>query len=856
MFRRIASFTFRFRFWIVGFWLVAAGLLYLLAPALSQVSSITEANFLPANSESLRARELIARYFPATQSASTVTLVFFDPRQINAVDRAYAQQVSDWLGSGSTSFKVNNVTSVFVNPALESRLVSPDRTTMLVNAGLDTAAFESGSLTAASQIRAHLQSIPSGLQIYVSGEVGVYSDLFDSLNKTLTLTTVITMVLVILLLMAIFRSPVAALVPLATVGISFVVARGLTAFIGQAGVPVWSQIEIFLIVLIFGVGTDYCLFLISRYREELERQTDRRAALETAVTKIGVVISASAFAVIAGLAGMAVAHYQMIQTMGPLLGVAILITLLAALTLTPALAAIAGRQLFWPRRTTMKANRPHRAGIWDRIAAISTGRPLVVIGVVVLVLLLPFLALPSLHSSFDQMAEIPASSDSVAGYNILKKHYDIGAMDPLSVVLKAPAGQNLTSPAALNSLLRISGAITQVPGVVKVESLLQPDGQTTAGFTVSGQLSAIGQGLEAGLASSQTNPATLTTNATAGLKQLGAYLNELAQNFAWVKTDAVYNRLAADFSSLQQMVTQLPAVAGNSATTAVSAALTQAAGTLSTDLQDLAREFVAAGNPVFLSPTLLASSSQSAALLNLFFSPDRQATLMYVVLNAYPQSDGALNAVDGVRTALASEVKLTSLAGAETAVGGTSAELNDVRHVIDQDFSRILIVELVAIFIVLGLLLRSLIAPLYLLLTVLLSYGATLGLVSWIFQDILGQDGVSFLIPIFVLVLLIALGSDYNIFLMSRVREESQTRPTLTGTRLAAIATGGVITACGIILAGTFGALVITPIRTMMQIGAAVAIGVLIDTFIVRAWLVPAIASRLGRWNWWPAKRG
>ena len=225
------------------------------------------------------------------------------------------------------------------------------------------------------------------------------------------------------------------------------------------------------------------------------------------------------------------------------------------------------------------------------------------------------------------------------------------------------------------------------------------------------------------------------------------------------------------------------------------------------------------------------------------------------MLNSYPQSDGALTAVGDARKAITSSINGTSLRGSEAVIGGTSAELADVRQILDQDFSRVIIVVLAAIFIVLGLLLRSLIAPLYLLMTVLLSYGTTLGIVSWIFQGILGQEGISFLIPIIVFVLLVALGSDYNIFLMSRVREESQTQSTRNGARVAAMATGGVITACGIILAGTFGALVVTPIRTMLQIGAAVSIGVLIDTFIVRALLVPAIASLLGRWNWWPSKQ-
>jgi RND superfamily putative drug exporter len=168
----------------------------------------------------------------------------------------------------------------------------------------------------------------------------------------------------------------------------------------------------------------------------------------------------------------------------------------------------------------------------------------------------------------------------------------------------------------------------------------------------------------------------------------------------------------------------------------------------------------------------------------------------------------------------------------------------------------IMIVVICAIFVVLAVLLKSLIAPLYLLATVLLSYGATLGIVTWIFQGIMGQAGVSFTIPIVLFVLLVALGSDYNIFLMSRVREESETHPTREGARLAAMVTGAVITACGIILAGTFASLTITPIRTLTQLGAAVAIGVFIDTFFVRALLVPAIASLLGKWNWWPSKHG
>src|SRR4030042_226076 len=129
----------------------------------------------------------------------------------------------------------------------------------------------------AQEIRDHLSAVPGGLEVYVSGQVGVYADLFTSLMKSIDLTTLITVILVIVLLIFIYRSPVAALVPLATIGLAFLVARGALGFIGQAGVAIWTQLDVFLIVLVFGIGTDYCLFLVSRFREELGRSA-RRAA--------------------------------------------------------------------------------------------------------------------------------------------------------------------------------------------------------------------------------------------------------------------------------------------------------------------------------------------------------------------------------------------------------------------------------------------------------------------------------------------------------------------------------------------------------------------------------------------------
>jgi RND superfamily putative drug exporter len=149
---------------------------------------------------------------------------------------------------------------------------------------------------------------------------------------------------------------------------------------------------------------------------------------------------------------------------------------------------------------------------------------------------------------------------------------------------------------------------------------------------------------------------------------------------------------------------------------------------------------------------------------------------------------------------------------------------------------------------VLILLLRAIVAPVYLVLTVLLSYATSLGLSTVILRNVFGQPGMNYFIPLMVFVLLVALGSDYNIFLMSRVREESSTRPLRSGIRVASARTGTVITSAGLILAGT-------PLQLLFQVGLTVALGVLIDTFIVRSLLVPAITAFIGEKAWWPWHR-
>ena len=216
----------------------------------------------------------------------------------------------------------------------------------------------------------------------------------------------------------------------------------------------------------------------------------------------------------------------------------------------------------------------------------------------------------------------------------------------------------------------------------------------------------------------------------------------------------------------------------------------------------------------------------------------------------------ALDAVPELRILARQAASALGLPPRGVLVGGDTAEAYDTRTAGDRDSLVVLPLILLAIGVVLALLLRSLIAPLYLMATIAFTYFATLGLVVVVFIVLVGQTGLGPAVPFFLFVFLNALSVDYNIYLMSRIREEARAAPLREATRHALARTGPVITSAGIILAGTFSALMTLPLQDLLQLGFGVAIGVLMDTFITRTLIVPAVVSLMGRWNWWPSRIG
>jgi uncharacterized membrane protein YdfJ with MMPL/SSD domain len=237
-----------------------------------------------------------------------------------------------------------------------------------------------------------------------------------------------------------------------------------------------------------------------------------------------------------------------------------------------------------------------------------------------------------------------------------------------------------------------------------------------------------------------------------------------------------------------------------------------------------------------------------------FNSRDGSTTRLEVIFEEDPYSEQTLIKISEIRGGISGILESSNYRDVEVLVGGDTAIVADDKSAIDRDMVVLAPVILLAVFVVLIVLQRAVVVPIYLMFSIIISYAATYGFSIFIFQNILGHNGVAYSNGVWIFVFLVALGADYNIFVMSRIREEVTKTGFQKGIATAVGKTGGVVTSAGIILAGTFSVLTTLPLRDIFQLGFAVMLGVLIDTFIVRALLVPSMAAMIGKYNWWPSK--
>lgn len=756
-------------------WFVVAGLIVPLAPTLSDISTNDRLEFLPADAESTRAAELVREEYP--RSSTPAIVVFRNLDGLSDADLESARTVYDAVAAMAQEpgSNVAGVVSIFNLPQARGQLVSPDETTMTMIVPISGSRTEPAFGDRVDAIRDVTAQAGGEVQVKVSGPAGLIADLVAVFSDIDLFLLLVTASLVLVLLMLIYRSPVIAIVPLLIVGLVLQLAGGLAALVLRAvDFPVDGQTSGIMTVILFGAGTDYYLFIASRYREELRRHEDKHVAMRAAMRGVSeAILSAGATLMLAALL-LLLAVFGSFRSLGPVVAIAIGTMMLAALTLIPAILAIIGRNGFWPFRPRYSpdAENEQVSRVWSRIGKMVLNRPAAVLGVTTLVLLVMASGILRYAPSYDTLESLPSDVESVEGFQLLRAGFPAGDLAPTDVYVRFPAGQSAFDPANMATLQAVSEALAGLEHVVQVSGPTAPSG--------------VGQ---------------------------GPGLDDVRQ---------AYDQAPPDLRA-QIDEARVTGQAGPPAGVDASSPEAQAVGLYTQALQ--------------------------------FMSIDTSVARVEVVLDLNPYGAEAMDLVPTIRDTARSAAAAAGLDGTSVLVGAETAQNADARSAVTRDELLVLPAILLAIMLVLGLLLRSVVAPLYLGATILLTYFATLGLSILVFRYVFGQESVGSSVPFYLFVFLNGLGVDYSIYLMSRIREESERMPLRLATEYALERTGGVITSAGIILAGTFAALMTLPLRDLFQLGFAVAIGVLLDTFVTRSLLAPSLVELLGKWNWWPDRQ-
>ena len=742
LFAAFSRFIVRFRWLVIVAWLVGTVALATLLPSLGSVAGNGNAAFLPASSPSVRADALAATFQSATYGTATYiaavptgTLTSADDTAIDGVEQALRKLP-----------RVLSVTDqgVSANGRAREALVVLD-----VPAGSsDTAATRT-----VKEMRATLAAAgaPAGLAMHLTGSVPQAIDQQQQTAQIQGLTELLSFIFILVLLLVIFRAALAPIVALFPSAVALVAAGPLIAASSHLGIAVSSLTQILLVVIMLGAGTDYGLFLIFRVREEVRRGREIHEAVACSLAKVGESITFSALTVIAALASLTLASFGLYKGLGPGLAIGVAVALAANLTLLPALLAVFGRAVFWPRIPSVG---PAKRGVWGHVAGRIVGRPVLTLSIGLVVFIGLAASLVAYEPSGFANPPAPARSDSSRGQVLLQADYPSSELDPTSVLYRLPVSV-WDEPQVLATAqegLQRSGVFATVTGV------LDADGSVTAA-------------------------------------QLAAAHAELAA-----------------YGPLDALPTTPP--------------------------------------PGSSIPLDVYNAYHASAQ---FISPDGR-TLQFLTSLAAGTSTGsaATDAVPAVRAAVGAvgdEIHATA-----SGVSGNAPSDADVAALAKGDLMKIIPIVLLVLALLLALVLRSLVAPLYLVVSVGLSYLASLGLAVLVFVIIGGQDGINFVLPFLMFIFIMALGEDYNILVMTRIREEARHAPLRVAVRRAVEATGTTVTSAGLILAGTFGVLTFAGDAQVQEIGVGLAAGILLDTFLVRTLLVPSTVVLFGRWNWWPSK--
>ncbi|WP_375486595.1 RND family transporter [uncultured Mycobacterium sp.] len=907
---------------IILFWVGVAAITNIAVARLESVAQAHQVGMSSPSAPALQAMKHIGKVFQQFDSDSAAMIVLEGDKPLGDDAHRFYDTLIRRLETDKKH--VEHIQDFWGDPLTASASQSNDGKAALVQvylAGNQGDALASESVDAVRNIVDHTPA-PKGVHAYVTGAAPLITDQFEVGNKGILKVTLITFLVIVMMLAWVYRSAITTLMVLITVLVELAAARGVVAVLGNLNLIELSTFSVNILTLLaIAAGTDYAIFVLGRYHEARAAGEERKTAFDTMFHGTAHVVLGSGLTITGAVFCLRFARQPYFESMGVPSAVGMLVSVMTALTLAPAVLAVGSRFGLLEPEVTMRTRG------WRRIGTAIVRWPAPILTVTIAVALIGLVALPGYKTSYDSKPYLPAATPAKVGYAAAERHFSQARLNP--ELLMVEADHDLRDPADMLVLERVAKNVFHTPGIAKVQAITRPLGTPLDHSSIPFQLSqqSVGQVMNlkyqkdraadllkqaAELRKTinilqqqyalQQQTAAATHEQTQSFHDTIATINELRDKIAnfddffrpirsyfyWEKHcydipicfafrslfDALdgIDELADQFASITASLDKLDALQPqlvalippqiNSQMTNLELTLSNYATNSGINNQSayandnpaaMGQAFDKAKNDdSFYLPPEVFSNPDFKRGLKLFMSPDGKAAEMIITHEGDPATPRGISHVDAIKNAAKESVKGTPLEGSHIYLAGTAATYKDIQDSIKYDLMIVGIAALSLILLIMMIITRSLVAAIVIVGTVALSLGASFGLSVLLWQDILGIQ-LYWVVLALAVILLLAVGSDYNLLLISRFKEEIGAG-LKTGIIRSMAGSGSVVTSAGLVFAATMATFAFSALVILAQVGTTIALGLLFDTLIVRSFMTPSVATLLGRWFWWPQR--
>ncbi|MFC5335905.1 MMPL/RND family transporter [Mycobacterium branderi] len=919
---KFMRFVRRFAVPIIVAWLLLTVAVNVLVPPIESVARSHAVTMSPQDAPAMIAAKRIGAKFHESDSDSIAMVVLESDQQLGEHAHRYYDGLVEKLQADYQH--VQHVHNVWGDPLTAAGVQSRDGKAAYVQLNL---AGNQGSTLGNESVKAVRDVVdgsapPQGLKVYVTGPAALTTDMNEAADKSMFKMMGVTGVVIMIMLFITYRSISTVLLVLVMVGFEMGTARGVVAILGNYGLLGFSTFVVAMLSsLAIAAGTDYAIFLIGRYHEARQAGEDRETAYYTMFRGTYHVILGSGLTIAGATFCLHLARLSYFKALGIPSALGLLVVIAGALTVGPAVVAVASRfGLLEPKRMAKTRG-------WRRIGAAAVRWPAPVFATSLAIAIVGILIMPSMKVSYNDRFYIPHALPSNVGYTAAERHFSAATMNP--DILMVESDHDMRNTGDMIILDRISKDIFRSPGIAMVQSITRPLGgpiehtsipfQISAGsipirenlqfmkdrsadmLTMSNDLGAMISSIERmyGLMGQMSD----TTHHMLGdMNEMKATVDEMRDHLAdfddfarpfrsylywephcfdipvcWASRsvfeaiDGVdkfsddMRALLNDVSNIDTILPQIrqqfpPIIAVAQSMRASLLTMQSSFSGLITQMSKMTDTASAMGEAFdasrsgdyFYLPPEAFDNPDFQRGLKLFLSPDGKAARFIITHDTDPATPAGISAVMPELTAAHQAVKGTNLTDAKFYLTGTAAIYRDIQSGSHYDLLIVGIAALTLIFVVMVMITRALVASLVIVGTVLISLGAAFGLSVLVWQYIFGL-ALNWIAPVFGLIILLAVGSDYNLLLVSRFQEEISAG-LKTGIIRSVGETGQVVTAAGLVFAFTMMSMVASDLRSIGQAGSTIGLGLLFDTLVVRSLMTPSIAALLGRWFWWPLR--